>query len=50
MQEKFKVENVENVSEIMESDEWIDFFKFEKIPMICQRYCSGGKLKEVVYE
>jgi len=50
VQEKFKVENVENISEIMESDEWRDFFKFEKIPMICQRYCSGGKLKEVVYD
>ena len=50
VQEKFKVENVENISEIMESDEWLDFFNFEKIPMICRKYCSGGKLKEVVYE
>jgi hypothetical protein len=59
VQDKFKVENVENVSEILESDEWIDFFKFEKIPVVCQKYCGGGsryrqghprKSKKVIYE
>ena len=50
LQDKFKLDNVQSVSEIVESEEWKDFFKFEKIPVVCQRYCSNGrKSKEVTY-
>lgn len=50
VQDKFKLDNVNKVSDIMESKEWKDFFKFETIPLVCQRYCGGGKSKEVFYE
>ncbi len=49
VQSKFKLDNVDKISDITESKEWKDFFKFEKIPLVCQRYCGGGKSKEVKY-
>ena len=49
VQEKFRLDQVQDVSEIMESKEWEEFYKFEKIPVVCQRYCGGGKSKEVFY-
>jgi len=52
-QEKFKLENVENMEEIILSDEWLSFFKSlinsEDVPKICQHYCgqfSTIKIKE----
>lgn len=50
VQDKFKLDNVEDISEIVESKEWVEFYKFKKIPVVCQRYCGGGKSKEVFYE
>ena len=49
VQEKFRLDQVQDVSEIMESKEWEEFYKFEKIPVVCQRYCGGGKSKETFY-
>ena len=49
VQEKFKLEVAEDVASIVESDEWKEFFKFKRIPLVCQRYCGGGKSKEVIY-
>ena len=49
VQEKFRLDQVQDVSEIMESKEWEEFYKFEKIPVVCQRYCGGGKSKEGFY-
>ena len=51
VQEKFKLERVNDVKEIVESDEWKEFFEFKTIPLVCQRYCGGNrKAKEVIYE
>ena len=50
VQDKFKLDNVDKVSDIIESKEWKEFFEFKTIPLVCQRYCAGGKSKEVVYE
>ena len=49
VQEKFRLDNVQSVKEIVESDEWKEFKKFNNIPIVCQRYCGGGKTKETVY-
>ena len=49
MQEKFRLDNVQSVKEIVESDEWKEFKKFNTIPVVCQRYCGGGKSKETFY-
>ena len=49
VQEKFKLGVAEDVASIVESDEWKEFFKFKRIPLVCQRYCGGGKSKEVIY-
>jgi len=50
VQDKFKLDNVQDVAEIVESKEWKEFYKFKKVPVVCQRYCGGGKSKEVFYE
>ena len=50
VQDKFKLDNVDKVSDIMESKEWKEFFKFETVPLVCQKHCSGSKSKEVFYE
>lgn len=49
VQEKFRLDNVQSVKEIVESDEWKEFKKFNTIPVVCQRYCGGGKSKETFY-
>ena len=49
VQEKFRLDNVQSVKEIVESVEWKEFKKFNTIPVVCQRYCGGGKTKEVIY-
>ena len=49
VQEKFRLDNVQSVKEIVESDEWKEFKKFKTIPVVCQRYCGGGKSKETFY-
>ena len=43
--ESLKVDNVENVDEILLSDTWVDFYKVltetpEKAPNTCWRYCG----------
>lgn len=50
IQDKFKLDNVDKVEDIIESKEWKEFKKFNTIPIVCQRYCGDGKSKEVVYD
>ena len=49
VQEKFRLDQAQSIKEIVESKEWKEFFEFNTIPVVCQRYCGGGKSKEVVY-
>lgn len=45
--EKFKIENVESIEQILKSAEWINFYSNLKSgtgPKICQVYCSKNKI------
>jgi len=46
VQEKFKVENVDKISDIIKSDEWQSFFETikndqENAPHVCHHYCGS---------
>jgi len=46
VQEKFKVENVDKISDIIKSDEWQSFFDTIKndqdnAPHVCHHYCGS---------
>ena len=46
VQEKFKVENVDKISDIIKSDEWQSFFNTIKndqdnAPHVCHHYCGS---------
>ena len=46
VQEKFKVENVDKISDIILSDEWQSFFDViknnpESAPHVCHHYCGS---------
>ena len=46
VQEKFKVENVDKISDIIKSDEWQSFFDTikndqENAPHVCHHYCGS---------
>ena len=49
VQEKFRLDKVKNVKDIVESKEWKEFKEFNTIPIVCQRYCGGGKSKKAIY-
>ena len=46
VQEKFKVENIDSIDDIIQSEEWQSFFdtiknKPENAPHVCHHYCGS---------
>ena len=44
-QDKLKISNVDNIFEIIQSEEWLDFYELllaepEKAPQVCQEQCG----------
>ena len=47
IKDKFKLENIDKIEDVLNSDEWVNFFNLlsnepNKSPKICQNYCKKG--------
>lgn len=39
-QDKFNIDNINSIEDILKSEEWVEFFEFKTIPSVCERYCN----------
>lgn len=53
VQEKFKLTNVDSISEIFESEEWKTFYQNLAdgiAPDLCHTFCGGTEVKKVIHD
>lgn len=50
VKEKFKLDNVSDIKQVLESEEWKTFYadlRVGKAPSHCYKYCSGSPVKKI---
>lgn len=53
VQEKFKLDKVDNIAEIFESEEWKTFYQNLAngiAPSLCHTFCGGAEVKKVIHD
>jgi len=51
VEEKFKLEDLHSVEDVIESKEWKNFYEqleLGRAPLLCYEYCSDNNIKDVL--